>query len=155
MDQHADVEKAVRRRYSAGARTPEPALCCPTSYDPALLAAIPEEVLARDYGCGDPEISLHIDTTMRGRRDGYARATTEAELDGLRAEFAELIRSARRRTGRCLEAASTVTVTRRNLPEVSGIVRWFLGNADAFKMDGELPARGGRRSYGSGARRRR
>jgi len=54
MDQHADVEKAVRRRYSAGARTPEPALCCPTSYDPALLAAIPEEVLARDYGCGDP-----------------------------------------------------------------------------------------------------
>jgi len=83
---------------------------------------------------GLSEISLHIDTTMRGRRDGYARATREAELDGLRAEFAELIRSARRRTGRRLEAASTVTVTRRNLPEVPGIVRWFLENADAFKM---------------------
>src|SRR5207245_3277722 len=80
------------------------------------------------------EIPLHIDTTMRGRRDGYARATTEAELDGLRAEFADLIRSARRRTGRRLEAASTVTVTRRNLDEVPGIVRWFLRNADAFKM---------------------
>lgn len=57
MAEHAhgiDVEVAVRERYSAGARTGEPALCCPTSYDPQLLAAIPEEVLARDYGCGDP-----------------------------------------------------------------------------------------------------
>ncbi len=85
-------------------------------------------------GGGLSEISLHIDTTMRGRRDAYARATTEADLDGLRAEFADLIRSARRRTGRRLEAASTVTVTRRNLPEVPGIVRWLLRNADAFKM---------------------
>jgi hypothetical protein len=83
---------------------------------------------------GLTEISLHIDTTMRGRRDSYAQATTEAELDGLRAEFGALIRGARRRTGRRLEAASTVTVTRRNLPEVPGIVRWFLQNADAFKM---------------------
>jgi SAM-dependent methyltransferase len=49
-----DVEAAVRERYSAGARAVEPALCCPTAYDPRLLAAIPEEVLARDYGCGDP-----------------------------------------------------------------------------------------------------
>jgi hypothetical protein len=85
-------------------------------------------------GGGLSEISLHIDTTMRGRRDGYARATTEGDLAGLRAEFAELIRTARRRTGRRLEAASTVTVTRRNLPEVPRIVRWFLHNADAFKM---------------------
>lgn len=92
-------------------------------------------LLERLMVCGGlSEISLHIDTTMRGRRDGYARATTEAELDALRAEFADLIRSARRSTGRRLEAASTVTVTRQNLPEVPGIVRWFLQNADAFKM---------------------
>src|SRR3989442_15830710 len=71
---------------------------------------------------------------MQWRVDGDARAAPQAELDGLRAEFAELIRSARRRTGRRLEAASTVTVTRRNLLEVPGIVRWFLRNADAFKM---------------------
>src|SRR6266850_2467965 len=56
----------------------------------------------------DGEVTLHIDTTMRGRRDGYARATREAELDGLRAEFADLIRGARQGTGRRLEAASTV-----------------------------------------------
>ncbi len=49
-----DVEEAVRRRYSAGAETPESGLCCPTSYDPRLLTAIPDEVVARDYGCGDP-----------------------------------------------------------------------------------------------------
>jgi hypothetical protein len=83
---------------------------------------------------GLTEISVHVDTTMRGRRDGYARAETEADLDGLRAEFAEMIRTARRRAGRRLEAASTVTVTRRNLEGVPGIVRWFLRNADAFKM---------------------
>ncbi len=83
---------------------------------------------------GLTEVSFHIDTTMRGRRDGYARAETEGDLDGLRAEFAEMIRAARRRTGRRLEAASTVTVTRRNLEGVAGIVRWFLRNADAFKM---------------------
>lgn len=49
-----DVEDAVYRRYAAGAKDVEEGLCCPTSYDPNLLAAIPEEVLRRDYGCGDP-----------------------------------------------------------------------------------------------------
>ena len=83
---------------------------------------------------GLTEISVHIDTTQRGRRDHFAKARTEAELDPLREEFAEMIRRARRQTGRRLSVASTVTVTRENLAEVPGIVRWFLGNADAFKM---------------------
>lgn len=64
MDEHADVEQAVRRRYTAGARAPENALCCPTSYDPALLEAIPQEVLARDYGCGDPTRHLRPGETV-------------------------------------------------------------------------------------------
>jgi hypothetical protein len=83
---------------------------------------------------GLTEISFHVDVTMRGRRDGYGGAATELELDGLRAEFADLIRGARRRTGCRLEAASTVTVTRTNLAHVPDVVRWFLRNADAFKM---------------------
>jgi len=83
---------------------------------------------------GLTEISIHIDTLQRGRRDEYARARTEAELDGLRTEFAHLIRTARARTGRRLEAASTVTVARKNLEGVAGVVRWLVGNADAFKM---------------------
>jgi SAM-dependent methyltransferase len=47
-------EEAVRERYSAGARAVEAALCCPVSYEPRYLDAIPAEVLQRDYGCGDP-----------------------------------------------------------------------------------------------------
>jgi hypothetical protein len=83
---------------------------------------------------GLSEVCFHVDTTMRGRRDHYATATTEADLDNLRAEFAAMVRSARRRTGRRLEAASTVTVTRRNLEDVPGLVRWGVRHADAFKM---------------------
>jgi MoaA/NifB/PqqE/SkfB family radical SAM enzyme len=85
-------------------------------------------------GGGLSEVSFHVDTTMRGRRDEFAGVQTEADLGGLRAEFAEMVRAARRRTHQRLEAASTVTVTRDNLDEVPGIVRWFLANADAFKM---------------------
>jgi len=48
------VERTVKDRYSEGARATEPALCCPVDYDPRYLEAIPDEVLARDYGCGDP-----------------------------------------------------------------------------------------------------
>ena len=49
-----DAEDATRRRYSAAAETREAALCCPVDYDRSLLAAIPNEVIERDYGCGDP-----------------------------------------------------------------------------------------------------
>lgn len=83
---------------------------------------------------GLTEVCIHVDTTQRGRRDAYRAAHTEADLDGLRTEFAQLIRRARARTGRRLEVASTVTVTQHNLNGVPGIIRWFLANADAFKM---------------------
>lgn len=83
---------------------------------------------------GLTEVSFHVDVTMRGRRDGYAQAASEPALHGLRAEFAAMIRAARRATGRRLEAVSTVTVTRANLPEVPDVVQWFLRHADAFKM---------------------
>ncbi|MBA3708552.1 MAG: methyltransferase domain-containing protein [Planctomycetes bacterium] len=45
---------AVQERYSAAAHEREAALCCPVDYDPRYLAAIPPEVIERDYGCGDP-----------------------------------------------------------------------------------------------------
>lgn len=47
-------EDAVYQRYADAAQELEPALCCPVSYSKELLEAIPEEVLERDYGCGDP-----------------------------------------------------------------------------------------------------
>jgi SAM-dependent methyltransferase len=49
-----DVEKTVRDRYSKGAQTCESALCVPSNYDPALLKPIPNEIIERDYGCGNP-----------------------------------------------------------------------------------------------------
>ncbi len=49
-----NVEEAVRRRYSQAARESEPALCCPVDYDPAFLEVLPDELIERDYGCGDP-----------------------------------------------------------------------------------------------------
>ena len=49
-----DHERAVEARYSEGAKDRQAALCCATGIDPSLLAAIPKEVVERDYGCGDP-----------------------------------------------------------------------------------------------------
>ncbi|MEO0794532.1 MAG: methyltransferase domain-containing protein [Verrucomicrobiota bacterium] len=41
-------------RYAEAAKEREQALCCPVNYDPKYLEIIPEEVIAKDYGCGDP-----------------------------------------------------------------------------------------------------
>jgi SAM-dependent methyltransferase len=48
------VLDAVKERYAKGAQAPQPALCCPVTYDARYLAALPPEILERDYGCGDP-----------------------------------------------------------------------------------------------------
>ena len=53
-----NVDEAVRNRYSHAANQAEAALCCPVEYDPKFLDAIPQEILDRDYGCGDP--SRHV-----------------------------------------------------------------------------------------------
>lgn len=49
-----NFEDAVRERYSAASQAAEPALCCPVQYDKSLLEALPDELIERDYGCGDP-----------------------------------------------------------------------------------------------------
>lgn len=59
-----DTEAAVRARYSAAAHQPEAALCCPVDYDARYLAAIPAEVLEKDYGCGDPSRWLQPGETV-------------------------------------------------------------------------------------------
>lgn len=59
-----DVEQAVKARYAVGARQEEEALCCPVDYDQRFLAPIPEEILARDYGCGDPSQHLRLGETV-------------------------------------------------------------------------------------------
>ena len=44
----------VKEAYAAGAGHRVDQLCCPVEYHPAYLEAIPDVVLERDYGCGDP-----------------------------------------------------------------------------------------------------
>lgn len=51
------VETAVLETYKKAAKSKEVRLCCPVSYSrPELLKVIPQEILERDYGCGDPTI---------------------------------------------------------------------------------------------------
>ena len=50
----AGVEAAVLERYGNAAQEVEACLCLPVGYDSALLQIIPDEILAKDYGCGDP-----------------------------------------------------------------------------------------------------
>jgi len=49
-----NTESATKDRYSSASQDREAALCCPVDYDASLLEIIPEPVLERDYGCGDP-----------------------------------------------------------------------------------------------------
>ncbi|MFV1968785.1 MAG: methyltransferase domain-containing protein [Pirellulaceae bacterium] len=47
-------EASVHTRYSGAAHKKEASLCCPVQYRREYLQVIPEEILERDYGCGDP-----------------------------------------------------------------------------------------------------
>jgi arsenite methyltransferase len=57
-------EAIVRERYAAGALAPESKLCCPVSYNSDWLKVIPQEVIERDYGCGDPSKFLRAGETV-------------------------------------------------------------------------------------------
>ena len=48
------VETGVLARYSQGAEQVQADLCCPVDYDRELLAILPQEIIDKDYGCGDP-----------------------------------------------------------------------------------------------------
>lgn len=47
-------ESAVLERYSEGANERQESLCCPVDYQTDLLKILPEEIIEKDYGCGDP-----------------------------------------------------------------------------------------------------
>src|ERR1043165_378000 len=59
-----NTETAVRERYAAGAKAAEAKLCCPVDYNPEYLKVIPQEVIERDYGCGDPSKYLRPGETV-------------------------------------------------------------------------------------------
>lgn len=52
---NGNLERATRDRYAAAAREREPELCCPVAdYDQSALKLLPDEIVAKDYGCGNP-----------------------------------------------------------------------------------------------------
>ena len=55
------TETIVRERYAAGAKERADKLCCPVDYESEYLKVIPQEVVERDYGCGDPTRYLRKD----------------------------------------------------------------------------------------------
>jgi arsenite methyltransferase len=57
-------ETIVRQRYAAGAKERADKLCCPVDYQSEYLNVIPQEVIERDYGCGDPSRYLHAGETV-------------------------------------------------------------------------------------------
>lgn len=48
------LEHSVLDRYSEGAEERQADLCCPVDYDASLLKLLPQEIIEKDYGCGDP-----------------------------------------------------------------------------------------------------
>jgi len=49
-----NIYDSVLDRYSDGAKKRQDALCCPIDYDRELLGLLPQEIIEKDYGCGDP-----------------------------------------------------------------------------------------------------
>jgi SAM-dependent methyltransferase len=57
-------EESVYDRYASAAQAVEPALCCPVDYNADYLTIIPDEIIERDYGCGDPSAYVHAGETV-------------------------------------------------------------------------------------------
>jgi ubiquinone/menaquinone biosynthesis C-methylase UbiE len=69
-----DLESVVLRRYGNASREIEACLCLPVSYDPALLQVIPQEIIDKDYGCGDPSRYIRAGETVLDLGSGSGKA---------------------------------------------------------------------------------
>ena len=72
------VQANVEARYAEGAKDVQAELCCPVNYDKELLKILPQEIIEKDYGCGDPSRYVREgDTVMdvETRRVMYRRVT--------------------------------------------------------------------------------
>jgi len=59
-----DIEKTVLERYQEGAKSVQPSLCCPTSYEADYLKILPQEIIEKDYGCVDPSRHVKVGETV-------------------------------------------------------------------------------------------
>jgi ubiquinone/menaquinone biosynthesis C-methylase UbiE len=72
--QVANLEAAVLERYGNAAQEVEDCLCLPVSYDRALLKVLPDEILEKDYGCGDPSRHVRAGETVLDLGSGSGKA---------------------------------------------------------------------------------
>ncbi len=59
-----NTEKEVLDRYASASEDVQPTLCCAVDYDPKYLDVIPQEILDKDYGCGDPSQYVRAGDTV-------------------------------------------------------------------------------------------
>jgi arsenite methyltransferase len=69
-----DYEAAVLERYGNAAQDVEACLCLPVPYDRALLRVIPDEIIEKDYGCGDPSRHVREGETVLDLGSGSGKA---------------------------------------------------------------------------------
>src|ERR687898_833186 len=69
-----NIEAAVLQRYGNAAQEGEACLCLPVSYDRALLQVIPDEIIDKDYGCGDPSRYVREGETVLDLGSGSGKA---------------------------------------------------------------------------------
>jgi len=61
-------------RYGSAAQEVDACLCLPVSYDKSLLKVIPDEIIEKDYGCGDPSRYIHEGETVLDLGSGSGKA---------------------------------------------------------------------------------
>jgi arsenite methyltransferase len=70
----ANLEAAVLQRYGNAAQEVEACLCLPVNYDKTLLKVIPDEIIEKDYGCGDPSRYIRLGETVLDLGSGSGKA---------------------------------------------------------------------------------
>jgi arsenite methyltransferase len=69
-----DYEEAVLQRYGKAALKGERGLCVPVDYDRSLLEVIPQEIIEKDYGCGNPSKYVREGETVLDLGSGSGKA---------------------------------------------------------------------------------
>ena len=88
-----DHKDAIQERYGSAALEKESCLCTPVGFNPVLLEAIPQEVIERDYGCGDPTKYVQKNDIVLDLGSGSGKnAFICAQIVGKEGKLLELIR---------------------------------------------------------------